>query len=424
LAAGWSVTKTVENQVPDGWRSFDSRSFGITGSNGTDNVQVWVVPQTWVGIRQLPQDQYRVLFMDEFKVILIGDSTVAQMTDSWRAPFASLINGGARLANELFRDRMNAIDEETQTLINRFCGDRACRDEASLSLIVLGVPARAVNMDCAENGQGRAQEYCLRLLPDDNAETRRVFHKVLETPSSSTAARSAAAMSLVQAGADESSGPALLSAFRNEPAEIAPILTALANIGYRPAGKEILERMASEKVRIRAAFYAKTLASLRYAPAIPAIRNLSRTEDISSEWLLEEFQRLNMVSLDVPEVSLLRLIAPWGAASNGVRLLLVSPARIPASGRLQIAALIENESVRGFNGILLPFLYGTVIVDGKSYERQMNDPIIGSFGLSVNDVSARAIELPVEVLDGRTHRIQFRVGSAVSNELTLTLPRP
>lgn len=166
---------------------------------------------------------------------------------------------------------------------------------------------------------------------------------------------------------------------------------------------------------------AKTLAALRYSPAIPAIQKLVRTKDISSEWLLEEQRRQNVVDLDIPEVALLRLAAPWGAPVNGVRLLLVGPASLPASGDIRLAGLLENES-RRVNYLLFDFARAAMIVDGQVYEH----PVVvwdGNASLPINAISVRSFVLPAEVFDGKTHRVQIRAASAVSNEIVLTLPR-
>jgi hypothetical protein len=47
----------------------------------------------------------------------------------------------------------------------------------------------------------------------------------------------------------------------------------------------------------------------------------------------------------------------------------------------------------------------------------------GPTHLPINSVMVRSIDLPEEVLDGKTHRIQIRAASAASNEIFVTVPR-
>lgn len=120
-------------------------------------------------------------------------------------------------------------------------------------------------------------------------------------------------------------------------------------------------------------------------------------------------------------MALLRLTAPWGAPVNGVRLLLIPPATIPATGSIELAGLLENESRRD-NHLLFDFAAASIVVDGKVYEH----PVVvwnGPTHLPINSVMVRSIDLPEEVLDGKTHRIQIRAASAASNEIFVTVPR-
>jgi hypothetical protein len=62
-----------------------------------------------------------------------------------------------------------------------------------------------------------------------------------------------------------------------------------------------------------------------------------------------------------------------------------------------------------------------VIVDGKEYSSPLR-AYDGRANLGINEVSAREINLPDVVFDGTVHRISYRVGSAVSNILTVQFP--
>jgi hypothetical protein len=282
-----------------------------------------------------------------------------------------------------------------------------------------------MTLDCAEHGSGEPQEICLGVLPDwPGPETLETLHRVLSSKSSDPVALKAAAWAVRLIGGNEASGQALLDGLKNTAGGETEIVLvdALAEMRYQPAAPEILTRLERTSSDFKCTFQcAKALAALRYSPAVPAIQKLARTKDISSEFLLEQQRRLQSVDLNIPEVALLRLTASWGPPAKGVRLLLIPPATRPASGNIQLAALLENEN-RAPNGLLFEFTFASLIVDGKVYTRPFT-VWDGPVDLPINSVYVRSFELPAEVLDGNTHRIQISTASAVSNEIVLTVPR-
>ena len=95
----------------------------------------------------------------------------------------------------------------------------------------------------------------------------------------------------------------------------------------------------------------------------------------------------------------------------------------PPSGSetAEVAALIENVSDR--DQLVLPeFLAaGTVVVDGVL---NPSKPYIydGRAHVLVNEVVTRRLDFPNSAFDGASHQISFRVGSAVSNTITVQFP--
>ncbi len=96
----------------------------------------------------------------------------------------------------------------------------------------------------------------------------------------------------------------------------------LAYCHYRPAAPEIYRRYLQSNNPYELAAFAKDLASLSYAKAIPAIRQLCKTTNFTAEWVLDRWEHDNLRVL--PEMSLLRLTGPWGKPDDGVRALLVA----------------------------------------------------------------------------------------------------
>jgi len=427
LPPGWTITQTAMNRTPDDWYTLDNRGFEIDGKNGEHVFQLWFLPKDWLGIRQTRPNRLRLVYWEgvlvgqDFKTITNTDQApVQEALQRLSMSTPSLVNGGWHLAEIVFKDRLPQVDSQTQALVSRYCKDKPCRDEAAYSLIVLGVPAHSITLDCAEHAMGKAQEFCVSALGYwKGSQSVRVLNDVVSNPASSSRVQKYAAIALEWI-ADPSSGPALLKSLRtisfSEAA--AQVAEALGRIHYELAAPEILARMAREPHdAFRQAQYAKALASLRYKPAVPAIEQLCKTTTFSADWILQQ-QRDTYIGW-LPEIALMRLIAPWGRPANGIRLLLLPPESSALPGPIRVAAAIENEGDRDLDILGTP---GDVIVDGKTYDH--TDPVMmdGNYTLRVNDVDVHAIDLSGLIANPGLHRIEYRRGTTTSNQLTLQIP--
>jgi hypothetical protein len=171
LPAGWTITRTAVNRTPDDWYTLDNRGFEIDGTKAEDTFQIWFLPKDWLGIRQHKANRIRLVYWEgvlmgrDFKSITNTDQVPIQEALhglDMRTP--SLVNSGWTEAQEIFKDRMPEIDSRAQTLMRHFCKDQSCRDEAAYSLIVLGVSARTITLDCAEHAREDAQAFCVSVL--------------------------------------------------------------------------------------------------------------------------------------------------------------------------------------------------------------------------------------------------------------------
>ena len=247
----------------------------------------------------------------------------------------------------------------------------------------------------------------------------RVLGDVVSNPLASPQVQKYAAMSL-NSIADPSSGPALLRALHtiSWPEAAEQTAETLGRIRYEIAAPEVLSRMKSEPHEARQqVYYARALASLRYKPAVPAIEQLCKTTKFSGDWALKEQQDEYLGW--VPEIALMRLTASWGPPSDGIRLLLL-PSENPAMhGQIRVVAVVENVGDRDLDILGAPG--GDVIVDGTRYHR---DSVItdGSITLRVNDVAVHAIDLSGLIAEGGPHRVEYQLGTANSNQLTVEIP--
>lgn len=426
---GWTITQTALNRTPDDWYTLDNRGFEIDGKNGERVFQTWFVPKDWIGIRQSRANRMRLVYWEgvlmgqDFKTITNTDQvSVLEALRELDMSTPSLVNSGWHEAHKLFKDRKSEVDSRAQALVNRFCKDQSCRDEAAYSLIVLGVPARTITLDCAEHARQDAQGFCVSALGYMGGEDSvRTLGNVISNPLTSPQVQKYAAMSL-NSIADPSAGPALLKAFRtiSWPEAAAQAAEALGRIRYELAAPEILSRMEKEPHEgFQQAYYARALATLRYKPAVPAIEKLCKITKFSGDWVLKEQQDQYLGRM--PEIALMRLTASWGPPSNGIRLLLLPSESPGATGHVQVVAVIENVGDRDLDILGPPG--GDLIVDGTRY--QQKDPVIwdGFTTLGVNDVAAHAIDLSGLIVDGRLHRVEYQLGTAHSNQLTLKVPR-
>jgi hypothetical protein len=423
LPRGWTITRTLLNRTPDDWYTLDDRGFEIEGKNGERIFQIWFLPKDWIGIRQAELNRHRLVYWEgvlmgaEYKTVTnTEDVSVHQAVQQMGMNTPSLVNSGWNGAQDVFRDRLPQVEKQTQDLIDRFCKDKMCKDEAAYSLILLGVPSRSITLECAENATVDAQGFCVSALGYwGGRDSVRVLSNVVSSFETSPQVQKYAAIAL-RSIADPSSGPALMKSLgtMSSSEAAAQVAEALGRIHYKLAALAILSRMERERNSFSQVLYASALASLQYRPAVPAIEKLCKTTKFSADWILQK-QRDTILGW-LPEIALMRLTAPWGPPSNGIRLLLLPPEKPVLPGPIQVAAVIENEGDRDVDILGTP---GDVIVDGKKYENRGSVIVDGSVTLRVNDVAVRTIDLAGLISDGVPHRVEYRLGTATSNQLTM-----
>lgn len=423
LPPGSVITATYLDRTPDDWCTVDSRGFEIDGQNGEHNFRIWFLPRDWIAVRRVATSRARLVYWEgvllgpEYKTITDTDSVpVYEAIQKSGMSTPSLINSGWRTAQEVYKDRLPEVAEQVESLMTRCCKDDPSRGEAAYSLIVLGVPAKSVTLDCAEHATGRAQEFCVSALGFwKGQDSLPVLERVISNPATSPRVQNYAAISMDWIG-DPSAGPALLKSLPNvaHPVAAAHVAAALEAIHYAPAAPEILAQLGKESDPFYQVYYAKALATLRYQPAVASIRKLCKTTHFTAEWISAKQQETYLGW--VAEIALMRLTEPWGPPSNGLRLLLLPPdnPRLPAP--INVVVIIENVGDRDLNILDTP---GEVIVDGKTYLHRETLDAEGSIALRVNDVAVRWIGLTGLITDPGLHKVEYRLENATSNRLTL-----
>jgi hypothetical protein len=257
----------------------------------------------------------------------------------------------------------------------------------------------------------------------------RILNAIVADPLTDSDVQQSAAFALRQRG-DSSSGAALLAGLKLTPPEnlrtARSIADALGHLRYRPAGAEILARLSGEPERHFQELYAGILADLRYQPAVAAIQALCKTAQIDAEWVHKQ-SPLGGGAKRLPEISLVRIVGPWGPESGGLRLLLMPPLHPASGGRVLITALMENTGDKD----TLRDLAGVWIIDGKEYPdntsvREGLVPVIigpdGNRAREVLDLDVRTVDVTDRLsATAQTHTIVYRLLGASSNVLSITV---
>jgi hypothetical protein len=367
----WTVTQTLLNRTPGDWYTLDGRGFEIDGRTGDHAVQIWFLPKDWIGIRQPRADRLRLVYWEgvllgsDYKTITnTEDVSIQRALQRLGMNTPSLVNSGWDQSQIIFKDHLSEVDKKTLGLVGRFCEDTSCKQEAAYSLIVLGVPAISLTLECAQHFTGEAQGFCVSALGYwKGQESVRVLSGVITEPSTSPLVQKYAAMALNSIG-DASAGSALTKSLQiiSDSEAASQVAEALGRIHYKLAAPQLLSRMEREPNGAYQVHYAKALATLRYTPAIPAIERLCKTKKLSGSSIL--LQQQDTYLGWVFEIALMRLRESWGAPSNGIRLLLLPPDPPAMSGPARLVAVIENVGDQDLNILAT---HGYLIIDGKEY---------------------------------------------------------
>ena len=434
LPGGAKISRTVAGEKPQDWNSTDRCGVLVEGERRGQPFRIYFLPRDWIGVRKWKKERHGnlvvywqgVLLGQNYKTITETEDVAVleslQKAGMWTP---SLVNCGWDTAQQLFCGRLSQVEMDARDMMEKFCATEAQRNEAVLSLILLGVPAEGLIREYAAKGAGQTREFCISALGHSRApESRQTLEQALRDPTVSDLGRKYAVMGLEWI-ADPKSAPVVLSAFdafdprkaqSTAATETPPHAAAMmAGVHYQPAAPKILDWMQREPNPYYKTEYAQTLASLRYKPAVPFIEKLCKIKKLNAEWALMPHGYLG----DEPEIALLRLTGDWGQEAEGGRLLLLAPEKVQP-GNVTFALLIENcgKQVLGVE----KFLWGKVWVNGKATQRAPT-AYDGPSGPNFGDVWT----LPVEVtLTGPgPWKVQYEGGGQLkSNILVLRAAAP
>lgn len=430
LPAGWTITNTRVGVAPPDWHTQDPKAgFLVEGGNSVDSFEIYFLPLDWIGIRKVPNRApftcywEGILAGEKYKTITAGNDVlqhkVQQLFDrSMHTP--SLVNSGYDRAIEIFKGKLKTAEQTARALIEKHCNNAEEFREAAHSLIVLGVPAKAVYLRAAREVQGADKDlFCsaLGLMGGDDA-----IGLLCEIAADSTVPdqrRKYAVMALCR-HTDKRIVPALHAALKDLRDEDAlnAVVRAPALLRHKAAIPDFLAAFKRSRNVHYKSEITQALAALRSEESIPEIRRfveelrLMSKKAKKSDWLIRE-------ATERAELAILRLTGDWGAPGKEMRLRLMPPAQSVLGQKMHMTIYVENIGTKPFRSWF--WIDSGLTIDGKDASTPV-DIIIGRvWEVHPGQVHHFTHDLAKNITTAGRHTVQYAVGDARSNVISVTV---
>lgn len=254
LPPKWQI-KSRGTGLPEGWIcSSTTPCFRVTITDGKSDNAIWYVPANWIAIRKptaknVSGGNWDCINGNATTKVMCQQGDYKFQSENFRsmlsnAQTASLINNGFDLSKQIFAGKEHEVDRRALQLVNENCKTAKELQDAAISLIELGVPAKQVFLK-ASHVKGDTTWFisALRLLGDSGGkETSAVFMKMLGDPDSTDLVRERSAQALQEMGALNAAVPQLTKAVQITKSEksLCALAKALASTGSPQSGKAIL----------------------------------------------------------------------------------------------------------------------------------------------------------------------------------------
>jgi hypothetical protein len=422
LPSGYRITRTAVGAAPPDWHTNEpAAGFLIEGGDGHSTFRICFLPLDWIGIRKRHNDAPRTCYWEgildgeRYKTITAGDDDFQKRVQARlgeaRGGTPSLVNSGYHRATEIFSGRQKEVDRKTQALMKKHCREPEEFAEAAHSLIVLGVPAKAVFLRAAREVDGDYKDlFCsvLGLLGGEDAIG--VLCEVMTDAKQDDMRRKYAAMAL-DGHADGRIGPALHKAIKelNNSEAVGGVARVLMHQRYSVAAPDVLDAMK----RIDSDYYkievAHCLAGMRYAEAIPEVRRLSN-----------DLRRRGEVGPTVAhadiDLALQRFTGDWGKAGKAMRVRLSAPADVIAGETVLLRIDIENVGPDSFRSWNMP---SGLVINGREWDA---GHYIGggiSYSIRPGDVHSMSWDLAADLKEPGKYTLKYALSDGCSNEITI-----
>ena len=426
----WTVEVIADDGIPSGWHAFSGgihlRAMSIIPPAG----ECWVLPADWIGIEQASAEaqSYELIRRSDVVIALRAPDSQGRLqsllTELFPGPLAS--ESRKQTAAQRTPEQAVASERMAQDLIAQFCKDGPSLRAAIDSLSELRIPADTVFADGVRSTDATVVNSAIQALAErggTHAATL-LLPELLRAEDTHTAVwrKRNAAQALLHI-ADSTCGPALLAALPQvqDPEAKMDVVETLERIEYHLAGGAVLALLAQATTQRQQAHYAKALASLRHAAAIPLLRQKYGDAPLTGTSLFKLREPSVMgATLDRrSEIALLRLTAPWGEPVGGIRLLLVPMEHTDVGRNCRIALVIENQSAKEQCAVS-HLADGVLTINGVRHSTAPGG-CEGTFPIAHHGVWLDSGDLKPFITTPGTYRIQFSTGKATSNEVLVTV---
>jgi hypothetical protein len=420
LPLGYRITRTVPGAAPPDWHTSEPKAgFLVEGGDGNKTFRICFLPRDWIGIRKRPNQApfacywEGILDGEHYKTITAGDDDFQRLVHDrlgQNRGTPSLVNGGYDEATEIFRGRQKEVDRTTQALMQKYCHTPEEFAEAAHSLIVLGVPAKAVFLRAAREVESHDKDFfssALGLLGGKDAIG--VLCKIVSDAKQDDLRRKYAAMAL-DGHADKRIGPALHKAIEelDNSEAVGTVARVLMHQRYAVAAPALLaamKRIENNYFRIEVA---QCLAGMHYTKAIPELRRLA-----------EDVRRKDKAGPGVEgmDLALQRLTGDWGKPGKTMRVRLSAQANVVAGEKVPLRIDIENVGPDPFQSWNMPF---GLIINGQEWDssnRFMGGGI--TYSMLPGDIHMISWDLSKELKEPGQYTLKYAFADGCSNEIMI-----
>jgi hypothetical protein len=415
LPAGFRITRTaVVDSAPD-WHSDEPKAgFLVEAGDRDKTVRICFLPRDWIGIRKQHNEAPRTCYWegirdgDRYKTITAGNDEFQRRVGdlpgqmAWRTP--SLRNGGYGDAARMFHGRQDEVDRATQALVEKHCKTYEEFAEAAHSLIVLGVPAKAVFLRAAREVEGLDKDlFCGALGDLGGDDAIGVLCEIVADAKQEDMRRKYAAVAL-EDRFDKRIGPALHQAIKelDNGEAVGGVARVLMHQHYLVAAPDMLAAMK----RIGSIDVAECLAGMRYTEAISEVRRLA-----------DDLRRKYGRDLENIQLVLERLTGDWGTPGETARVRISGPARVLAGEKVVLTLHVENIGPEKFEFDTVPT--GLVINGRDPSEGRGFFGIFRIYTLRPGDLHTFYWDPTGELKGPGRYTITYGFGGARSNEITI-----
>lgn len=424
----WDIAVCDDDGVPKGWHSLSGGLHLRLTENGR-SADVWALPNDWVAVRTRtssdPEDPpARIITVAGVLWATMSSNVCGRFFERFADPVPTYDpathggHGNRPTPKQWTPEQVTRLTALAAEALNRFCVLPPERAAGIRSLASLGVPAHALYRELSQDHDLLVRDAAIAaqaLVADD--ATIRFLGGLLTREDADPDHRQTVllAAQTLREIAVPTAIPDLLTALDHlDDAETVGVVVAtLALLRCQAASPRILDLMRRESDRSRRVAYAKALSTLRAREAIPLIKELIPSTDITGQDIFNVPRNASLVS---PRLSYLKLTAPWGATVGHVRFLLLPFIPVVPLGKDCLVTLLIESCGEAIDSVT--YLDGVLTVDGIEHQHSSGS-YTGNFTVSPGNVGEHQLDLSAFISAPGTHRVGYRCDGLIANDIDI-----